>query len=204
MPRLRCPTCTRTRAEEVGVIWSMFGIVGSLIQLAIFVLIIYWLFSRNRSRRKLGSRSHGPDSAAQGKGEERMKETMLDQMNADLEQSVQTDKTVVIIGVLLNLIFAGVNTGVGAAAHDLEAGLAVKLIFFVLTAFVITLNVAIGYALSTGKKRRVKITERLQKFWDDESLGKYKTRPWSAATRRGAIFSTLSPWPWGRSPCLFP
>ena len=122
-----------------------------------------------------------------------MKETLLEQMNADLEQSVQTDKTVVIIGIILNLILLGANTGVGAAAHDPKASLAVKLVFFVLTAFAVVLNVSVGYALATGKKTRVKITERIQKFWEDEGLGKYQD---SAIPRgyetRGNLFNIVT------------
>ena len=173
--------------------WGLFGIIGTLIQIAIIVLIISWLVNRNKSKRKLTARTHSLTSATEAKGEGHMKETMLEQMNADLEQSVQTDKTVIIIGMALNLILIGVNTGVGAAAHEPRAGLAIKLIFFVLTAFVIILNVSVGYALSTGKKRRVKITQQLQKFWEDEGLAKYQdTSISSGYATRGNLFNIVT------------
>ncbi|MBI4188112.1 MAG: hypothetical protein HY529_02785 [Chloroflexi bacterium] len=122
-----------------------------------------------------------------------MKEVMLDQMNADLEQSVQTDKTVIIVGMVINVILLMANTGVAVAAHEAKAGLAIKLIFFVLTAFVIVLNVSVGYALSAGKKRRVKITERLEKFWEDQGLGKYQEASISSGYGiRGNLFNIIS------------
>ncbi|MBI2979659.1 MAG: hypothetical protein HYY41_02375 [Chloroflexi bacterium] len=121
-----------------------------------------------------------------------MKEVMLDQMNADLEQSVQTDKTVIMIGMVLNVILLIANTSVAAGAHGPKAGLAIKLTFFVLTAFLIILNVSVGYALLMGKKRRVKITERLEKFWEDEGLGKYQdTSISSGFATRGNLFTII-------------
>ena len=121
-----------------------------------------------------------------------MKEMMLEKMNAELEQSVHTDTIVIIVGIVLNLILLGANTGVGAAAHELQAGLATKLIFWVLTAFLIILNVSVGYALSNGKKRRVKITERLEKFWEDEGLGKYQDASISRGyATRGNLFTFI-------------
>jgi hypothetical protein len=118
---------------------------------------------------------------------------MLEQMNSDLEQVVQTDKTVIIVGMVLNVIMLGINTGVAAGAHQPKAGLAIKLVFFVLTAFVIVLNVSVWYALAAGKKRRVKITERLEKFWQDEGLGKYQDASISSGYEtRGNLFNIIS------------
>ncbi len=174
----------------------MFNVVGIflslIVQIAIIALIVGWFVNRNRSKRKLTSRAQRPTNTAEVKEEVHMKEVMLEQMNADLEQSVETDKTVIIVGMILNVILLGVNTGVGAAAHEPKAGLAIKLIFFVLTAFVIVLNVSVGYALSMGKKRRVKITERLEKFWEDEGLGKYQDASISSGyAARGNLFTFI-------------
>ena len=81
----------------------------------------------------------------------------------------------------------------GSAAHDPKAGLAIKLVFLVLTAFVIILNVSVWYALSAGKKRRVKITERIEKFWEDQGLGKYQdTSISSGYATRGNLFNIIS------------
>jgi len=171
---------------------SFLGIIGSLINIAIIVLIVYWLVNRSRSKSKLAAKVHRLTNTSQKEGEGHMKDVMLEQMNADLEQSVQTDKTVIIVGIILNLILLGANTGIGAAAHAPKAGLAIKLIFFVLTAFVIVLNVSIGYALSLGKKRRVKITERIEKFWEDEGLGKYQDTSASGGyATRGTLFTII-------------
>jgi hypothetical protein len=121
-----------------------------------------------------------------------MKDMMLEQMNAELEQAVHTDTTVIIVGLVMNAILLGVNTGVGAAAHEPEAAMATTLIFFVLTAFLIALNVSVGYALSNGKKRRVKISERIQKFWGDEGLGKYQDASISSGyATRGNLFTFI-------------
>ena len=122
-----------------------------------------------------------------------MKEVMLDQMNAELEQSVQTDKTVVIAGIVINAILLGANTGVALGAHAQNAGIAVKLIFFVLTAFVLVLNFSVGYALSMGKQKRVKITERLKKFWQDQGLGQYQDESFAQGYEtRGTLFTIIS------------
>lgn len=173
-----------------GVMYSIVSILSSLL---IPIILIVWLFNRNRSRANRESRAQRLSNTSTTTGEGRMKEVMLDQMNADLEQSVQTDKTVILVGMFLNVILLGVNTGVGAAAHESKAGLALRLIFLVLTAFVIILNVSVGYALSTGKKRRVKITERLEKFWEDEGLGKYQDASISSGYgTRGNLFTIIS------------
>ncbi|MFH0768109.1 MAG: hypothetical protein V1932_00890 [Chloroflexota bacterium] len=175
----------------------MFGFVGVfvslIVQIAIIALIVVWFINRNKSKRKLTSRAQRLTNTAETKGEVHMKETMLEQMNAELEKTGQTDTTVNIVGMILNLIFLGVNTGVGSAAHDIKAGLAIKLVFFVLTAFVIVLNVSVGYALMMGKKRRVKITERIGKFWVDEGLGKYQDESISTGYAiRGNLFTIIT------------
>ena len=151
-----------------------FGLLFQLIPIAVIVLIVVWLVKRNKSKRKLASRAQRLTNTAETKEDVHMKEMMVEKMNAELEQSVHTDTIVIIVGIFLNVVLLGANTGVGAAAHEPQAGLAIKLIFFVLTAFLIVLNVSVGYALSHGKKRRVKITERLDKFWRDEGLEKYQ------------------------------
>jgi hypothetical protein len=149
-----------------------FGLFFQLIPIAVIVLIVVWLVKRNKSKPRRTSRTRLTNPAK--KEDVSMKEMMVEKMNDELEQAVHTDTIVIIVGIVLNVVLLGANTGVGAAAHEPQAGLAIKLIFFVLTAFLIVLNVSVGYALSHGKKRRVKITERLDKFWRDEGLEKYQ------------------------------
>lgn len=103
-----------------------------------------------------------------------MKEKMVEQINAELTQSVRTDKTVIKVTLILNIILLFTNSSVAAAAISPKADLTIKLILLVLTAFVVVLNIGVGYALSMGKKRRVKSMESLTKFYEDEGLGKYQ------------------------------
>jgi hypothetical protein len=164
------------------------GLIGLIFQVGIIVLIIVWLVNRNKTKHKLTAKAKIADKTE----EVRMKEMMVEKMNAELEQSAHTDTIVIIIGIALNLVLLGANTGVGAAGHQPDAGLAVQLIFFILTAFLIILNVSIGYALLKGKKRRVKITERLEKFWEDENLGKYQDVSISSGYEtRGNLFTLI-------------
>jgi purine-cytosine permease-like protein len=168
------------------------GLLFQIIPIAIIVLIVVWFVNRNRSKRQLASRKQRLDDIAATQEDMHMKAMMLEQMNAELEQSVHTDTMVIIVGMVINAVLFGVNTGVAAASHQPEAGLAVKLIFFVLTAFLIVLNVSLGYALASGKKKRVKITERLEKFWEDEGLGKYQDASFSSGyATRGNLFTFI-------------
>ena len=172
---------------------SIVSFLVLIVQIAVIALIIRWFVTRNRPKKKLASRAQRSTDTSETEGDEHMKEIMLEQMNADLEQSVQTDKTVSIVAIILNLILLGVNTGIAVAANEPEAALATKLIFFVISAFVVVLNVSVGYALLTGKKRRVKIMERLEKFWEDEGLGKYQDSSVSSGYEtRGNLFTIIS------------
>ena len=175
--------------EFFGIFLSL---LFSLFPLALIVVIVVWLVNRNKSKHKLASRAQRLTNSIVTEGEVHMKEMMLERMNAELEQSVHTDTIVIIVGIFLNVVLLGANTGVAAAAHEPQAGLAIKLIFFVLTAFLIVLNVSVGYALSSGKKKRVKISERLEKFWQDEDLGKYQdTSTSSSYETRGNLFTFI-------------
>ena len=148
----------------------MFSLVFLIILIGIGIA---WFVSANRRKQKLVSRAQQLTNTAVTE-EVRMKEMMLEKMNAELEQSIHTDTIVVVVGIILNIILLGATTGVAAATNNSDAGIAIKLIFFVLIAFIIVLNVSVGYVLLNGKKRRVKVTERLEKFWEDEGLGKYQ------------------------------
>jgi hypothetical protein len=171
---------------------AFLGLIFFLIPPAIIVVIVLWLVNRIRSKRKSAARKQRLTDIAATQEDMQMKAMMLEQMNAELEQSVHTDTTVIIVGMVLNAILFGINTSVAAASHQEGAGLAVTLIFFVLTAFLIVLNVSVGYALANGKKKRVKITERLETFWEDEGLGKYQDASFSSGyATRGTLFTFI-------------
>jgi hypothetical protein len=170
----------------VGVFFSL------LFQIGIIAAIVLWLVNRNKNKSRLRSRTQAPGNITVTE-EIRMKETMLDQMNNELEKTGQTDTTVNIVGIILNLLFLGINTGVGAASHQPQAGLAIKLVFVVLTAFLLILNLSVWLALMAGKKRRVKIIDRLEKFWADEGLGKYQDDSLGTGySIRGNLFTVIT------------
>ena len=179
----------------MGAGMAIVGILVSLLSLIFWGAIIWWIVTRftgNKKGRKLTARAQRRANAASTGGEINMKDTMLDQMNDDLEQSVQTDKTVVAVGMFANLALLISNTSVAAAAHDPKAGTAIKLIFWVLTAFAIVLNLSVGYALLAGKARRVRIKERLEKFWQDEEMGKHQDSSISRGYEtRGNLFTII-------------
>ncbi len=166
--------------------------ISSFILLIIIGGVVAWAISANKPKPKRISRIRQLSETGAPKGEPNMKEVMLEQMSNDLEQSVQTDKTVIIIGLLLNMIFLGVNTGVAAAANAGETGIAIDLIFLVLTAFLLILNGSVGYVLITGKQRRVKLAERVERFWNDEGFGKYQDDSVSKGfAMRGNLFTII-------------
>ena len=51
-----------------------------------------------------------------------MKEVMLDQMNAEVEQNVQTDKTVIIVAMIINVILLGLIPVWGPQRTTLRQG----------------------------------------------------------------------------------
>lgn len=124
-----------------------------------------------------------------------MEDHLHQDITAELSQTTRTDTITAIVGVILNLIFLLVNSLVAGAVwteehiyndvirDDLtvradvtittEFELGIMLIFIILIAAIIAINVFIIRAMSAGKERRIKLTESLQKMYREEELGKY-------------------------------
>ena len=124
-----------------------------------------------------------------------MKDVLHRDLTAELNQTTRTDTITAIVGVILNLIFLLVNSLIAGAVwteeysyNDVvrdglitgtdvtittEFELGMLLIFIVLTVAIIAINVFIIRALLAGKERRIKLTESLQKMYQEEELGKY-------------------------------
>jgi NADH:ubiquinone oxidoreductase subunit 5 (subunit L)/multisubunit Na+/H+ antiporter MnhA subunit len=114
-------------------------------------------------------------------------------LTTELDQTTRTDTITVIVGVVLNLIFLLVNSLVAGAVWTeeyvynnefrdeliveptivTEFELGIMLIFIILIAAIIAINVFIIRALLAGKERRIKITESLKKMYQEEKLGEY-------------------------------
>ncbi len=101
-----------------------------------------------------------------------MKERMHEEMTSEMRQGTRTDTIVVITAIVLNLILLSINCPLAIGAAK-AMGLTLKLIFFVLLALVVVLNVVSVYALSKGKERRAKLTEGLLKMYQEEGMEKY-------------------------------
>ncbi len=122
-----------------------------------------------------------------------MEDHIHQDLTAELSQTTHTDTITVIVGVILNLIFLLVNSLVAGAVwteeyiyNDAIKGelivdrtittefeLGMMLIFIILVAATIAINVFIIRALLAGKERRIKLTESLHKMYREEDLGKY-------------------------------
>ena len=122
-----------------------------------------------------------------------MEDHLHQDLTAELSQTTHTDTITVIVGVILNLIFLLVNSLVAGAVwteeyiyNDAMRGelivdrtittefeLGMMLIFVILVAATIAINVFIIRALLAGKERRIKLTESLHKMYREEDLGKY-------------------------------
>ena len=122
-----------------------------------------------------------------------MEDHLHQDLTAELSQTTHTDTITVIVGVILNLIFLLVNSLVAGAVwteeyiyNDAIKGelivdrtittefeLGMMLIFIILVAATIAINVFIIRALLAGKERRIKLTESLHKMYREEDLGKY-------------------------------
>jgi hypothetical protein len=122
-----------------------------------------------------------------------MEDHIHQDLTAELSQTTHTDTITVIVGVILNLIFLLVNSLIAGAVwteeyiyNDAIKGelfvdrtittefeLGMMLIFVILVAATIAINVFIIRALLAGKERRIKLTESLHKMYREEDLGKY-------------------------------
>lgn len=122
-----------------------------------------------------------------------MEDHIHQDITAELSQTTHTDTITVIVGVILNLIFLLVNSLVAGAVwteeyiyNDAIKGelfvdytittvfeLGMMLIFVILVAATIAINVFIIRALLAGKERRIKLTESLHKMYQEEEMGKF-------------------------------
>jgi hypothetical protein len=124
-----------------------------------------------------------------------MKDHLHQDLTTELNQTTRTDTTTVIVGIVLNLIFLLVNSIVAGGVWTEEYiykdvtgdrfivepdytiitqfEIGSLLIFILLVAAIIAINVFVIRALSAGKERRIKIAESLQKMYQQEELGKY-------------------------------
>ena len=124
-----------------------------------------------------------------------MKEQLHQDLTTELNQTTRTDTTTVIVGIVLNLIFLLVNSLIAGGVwteqriyNDVikddpmavpnvtittEFELGMMLIFIILVAAIIAINIFIIRALSSGKERRIKLTESLQKMYKEEDLEKF-------------------------------
>jgi hypothetical protein len=121
-----------------------------------------------------------------------MREKMVAQMNAELEQTIRSDKTVMIVSIILNIIMLCANTSVAAAATGTKGSLTLKLVLLILIAFVVIINLAIWFALASSKKRRKTISAHIGKFWEEEGLGKYQDDTISSGyATRSSLFTIV-------------
>ncbi len=116
-----------------------------------------------------------------------MKDRLHGEISAELEQTTKTDKTTVVVAIILNFIFLFANmafaSGVWTENFNYENPMAVVTstdfnitmlaAFLILTAVTIVFNVLVVRALSKGVERRVKLTEGLVKMYQEEGLDKY-------------------------------
>jgi hypothetical protein len=124
-----------------------------------------------------------------------MQDHLHQDLVSELNQTTRTDTTTAIIGVILNLIFLLVNSVIAGGVwteeyiyNDVikedpmfvpdpiitsEFHLSMMLIFVILIAAIIAINIFVIRALLAGKERRIKLTESLEKMYKEEDSGKY-------------------------------
>jgi hypothetical protein len=116
-----------------------------------------------------------------------MKDRLHAEISTELDQTTKTDKTTVIIAIILNLIFMFANmafaAGVWTVNYDYRDPATIitsnQFNFNMFGAFVILIvvtiifNVIVIQALSRGVERRTKLTEGLVKMYQEEGLDKY-------------------------------
>jgi len=124
-----------------------------------------------------------------------MQDRLHQDLVSELNQTTRTDTVTAIVAVVLNLIFLLVNSLIagGVWTEDYsypnvikedpmfvpeptitsEFHLSMMLIFMIVMAAIIAINVFVIRALIAGKERRIKLSEKLEKMYEDEDLGKY-------------------------------
>jgi NADH:ubiquinone oxidoreductase subunit 5 (subunit L)/multisubunit Na+/H+ antiporter MnhA subunit len=114
---------------------------------------------------------------------------------SELNQTTRTDTITAIVGVVLNLIFLLVNSLIAGGVWteefiytDVPRGdpmfvpeptivsefnLSMMLIFVILIAAIIAINIFVIRALLAGKERRTKLSQSLEKMYEEEEIDKY-------------------------------
>jgi hypothetical protein len=111
------------------------------------------------------------------------KERLHEQMTAEMKQGTRTDTIVVIVAILLNLIFLGINSGVASTVRNFDySGPGIErtsvnaialVILILLLAVVIAINFFVLRILSRGKERRAKLMAGLMKMYQEEEMEGY-------------------------------
>ncbi len=112
-----------------------------------------------------------------------MKDRMHEQMSSELKQNTRTDTIVVIVAILLNLLFLGINSGVASAVREYDysrtgtetisinpTAIAIMVILMVV---IIAINFFVLRILSRGKERRAKLMAGLLKMYKEEGMEQY-------------------------------
>ena len=116
-----------------------------------------------------------------------MKDRLHGEISGELEQTTKTDKTTVVVAIVLNIIFMLANMAFAGGAwqtiydykNDGAFTTSSELNFSLLAAFIILIVVTVVFnflvirALSKGVERRLKLTEGLLKMYQEEGLDKF-------------------------------
>jgi hypothetical protein len=116
-----------------------------------------------------------------------MKDRLHGEISTELDQTTKTDKTTVIIAIILNLVFMFANmafaAGVFSVNYDYRDPTTVVTsnqfnfnmfgAFAILIVVTIIFNIIVIQALSRGVERRTKLTQGLVKMYQEEGLDKY-------------------------------
>ena len=116
-----------------------------------------------------------------------MKDRLHGEISAELEQTTKTDKTTVVVAIILNFIFLFANmafaSGAWSTNYDYrndgsfttstEFNLSLFAAFLILLGVTIVFDFFVVRALSKGVERRIKLTEGLVKMYQEEGLDKY-------------------------------
>ena len=116
-----------------------------------------------------------------------MKDRLHGEISAELDQTTKTDKTTVVVAIILDLVFMFANmafaSGVWTNSYDYQNPMLVTSFtkfnpsifgaFLILIAATIAFNIMVVRALAKGVDRRAKLTEGLVKMYQEEGLDKY-------------------------------
>jgi hypothetical protein len=116
-----------------------------------------------------------------------MKDRLHGEISTELDQTTKTDKTTVVVAIILDLVFLLANmafaSGVWSTNYDYRDPMIVVTstkfnpsmfgAFLILIVVTIAFNVLVVRALAKGVDRRARLTEGLVKMYQEEGLDKY-------------------------------